>query len=125
VKLRVLLLCAVVALAATACSSSKHAAATRTVGAPVKSPIVVSTPIQNSQWRSPISIKGTTSLPGELTFEVLGSSGKQLGSKTAAASDGRFSVAVPFKVGKLTSGAVLVRDEHSDHLVQVAVVLTP
>jgi hypothetical protein len=121
-------LAAVVLLGATACSSSKHSSATTattTTGAQVESPIVVKTPVSNSQWRSPISVKGTTSLSGELTAEVLDSSGKHIGSKKMVATDGHFSVVVPFEVKKLVPGAVLVHDEKSDHSVQISVVLTP
>ncbi|HZE28801.1 MAG TPA: hypothetical protein VE055_01795 [Gaiellaceae bacterium] len=91
----------------------------------MKSPIVVKTPLPATQWRSPISAKGTTSLPGELTVEVLSGSGKQLGSKKTASTDGNFSVVVPFSVKRLVPAAVLVHDEHSEHSVQVSVVLTP
>ena len=65
---------------------------------PIKSPIVVKTPVPNTQWRSPITVKGTSTLSGKLTVEVLNASGKQLGSKDTTASDGRFSVEVPFTV---------------------------
>jgi hypothetical protein len=119
----------VLVLGATGCSSSKHSSATTaeptTTAAQVKSPIVVKTPLPTTHWRSPISVKGTTSLPGELTIEVLSSSGKQLGVKKTAATDGNFSVVVPLSVKQLTQAAVLVHDEHSDHSVQVSVVVTP
>jgi hypothetical protein len=113
---------ALLVLCATACSSSKHSATTT---ASTKSPIVVKTPMVSSQWRSPIAVKGTSSLSGKLTAEVLDGSGNQLGSKNTTARDGRFSVEVPFTVKKLSPGAVLVHDEGNDHSVQVAVVLTP
>jgi hypothetical protein len=119
-----LALAALLVLCATACSSSSATNSATTTG-PAKSPIVVKTPVANSQWRSPIAVKGTSSLAGKLTAEVLDSSGKQLGSKDTTASDGRFSVEVPFTATKLTPGAVLVHDQGSDHSVQVAVVLTP
>jgi type IV pilus biogenesis protein CpaD/CtpE len=119
-------LAAVAVLGVTACSSSKKSTtSTTTTAGSAKSPIVVKTPIPNSQWRSPISVKGTTSLPGELTIEVLSSAGKQLGSRHTSATDGHFSVVVPFSAKQRVPGAVLVHDEHSDHSVQVSVVLTP
>jgi hypothetical protein len=120
-----LALVALLVLGATACSSSKHAATTTTTTGPVRSPIVVETPVPNSQWRSPLTVKGTSSLSGKLTAEVLDASGKRLGSEGTTASNGLFSVKVPFTVKKLAPGAVLVHDEGSDHSVQVAVVLTP
>jgi hypothetical protein len=120
-----LALAALLVLSATACSSSNHAATTATATGSVKSPIVVETPVPNSQWRSPLTVKGTSSLSGKLTAEVLDASGKQLGSEDTTASDGRFSVKVTFTVKKLAPGAVLVHDEGSEHSVQVAVVLTP
>ena len=86
---------------------------------------MVKTPVPNSQWRSPIPVKGTSSLSGKLTVEVLNASGKQIGSKQTTPSDGRFSVAVPFTVKQLVPAAVLVHDEGSDHSVQIQVVLTP
>ena len=119
-------LVALLVLCATACSSSKNSATTgATTTGRTRSPIVVKTPVANSQWRSPIAVKGTSSLSGKLTAEVLDSSGNQLGSKETTASEGRFSVEVPFTVKKLLPGAVLVHDEGSDHSVQIAVVLTP
>ena len=120
-----LALAAALVLCVTACSSSKHSATSTATTGPVKSPIVVKTPVPNSQWRSPIPVKGTSSLSGKLTVEVLNASGKQIGSKQAAPSDGRFSVAVPFTVKQLVPAAVLVHDEGSDHSVQIQVVLTP
>jgi hypothetical protein len=92
---------------------------------PVKSPITVKTPVPNSQWRSPIPVKGLSGLSGKLTVEVLNASGKQLGSAQTTGGDGRFSVSVPFTVKQLVPGAVLVHDEDSSHSVQVSVVLTP
>ena len=119
-------LVALLVLCATACSSSKNSATTgATTTGRTTSPIVVKTPAATSQWRSPIAVKGRSSLSGKLTAEVLDSSGNQLGSKDTTASDGRFSVEVPFTVKKLLPGAVLVHDEGSDHSVQIAVVLTP
>src|SRR5690348_8451614 len=113
-------------VAATACSSSKKSATTTTTTTgSVKSPIVVKTPVPESQWRSPITVRGTTSLTGELTTEVLDAAGKQLGSGKTTPSDGKFDVKVSFSVEKLTPAAVLVHDEHSDHSVQVGVVVTP
>ena len=91
----------------------------------MKSPIVVTTPVPNSQWRSPITVRGTSSLSGTLTVEVLNGSGKQLGSKDTPVSDGRFKLRVPFTAKALVPGAVLVHDEGSDHSAQVSVVLTP
>ena len=79
----------------------------------------------NSQWRSPITVKGISGLPGKLTVEVLNGSGKQLGSAQTSGGDGRFSVAVPFTAKQLIPGAVLVHDEGSEHSVQIPVVLTP
>jgi hypothetical protein len=121
-----LVLAAVLVLCVTACSSSKHSAtgATTTTG-PVKSPIVVKTPVPDSQWRSPLTVTGTSSLSGKLTAEVLDASGKQLGSEDTTATNGRFSVKLTFTVKKLAPGAVLVHDEGSEHSVQIAVVLTP
>ena len=119
-----LALAAALVLCVTACSS-KHTASTTTSTGTVKSPIVVKTPVPNSQWRSPIPVKGTSSLSGKLTVEVLNASGKQIGSKQTTPSDGRFSVAVPFTVKQLVPAAVLVHDEGSDHSVQIQVVLTP
>ena len=121
-----LALAAVLVLGVTACSSSKQSTTgTTTTTGPVKSPIVVKTPVPNSQWRSPLTVKGTSSLSGKLTAEVLDASGKQLGSEDTTASNGRFSVKVTFTVEKLAPGAVLVHDEGSQHSVQIAVVLTP
>jgi hypothetical protein len=115
---------ALLVLCATACSSSKQSA-TATSTAPGGSPIVVKTPVPNSQWRSPLTVNGSSSLSGKLTAEVLDASGKQLGSKDTTASNGRFSVKVKFMVKKLAPGAVLVHDEGSDHSVQIPLVLTP
>jgi hypothetical protein len=120
-----LALVALLVLGATACSSSKHVATTTTTTGPVRSPIVVETPVPNSQWRSPLTVDGTSSLSGKLTAEVLDASGKQLGSEDTTASNGRFSVKVPFTVKKLAPGAVLVHDEGSEHSVQIPLVLTP
>ena len=120
-----LVLAAVLVLCVTACSSSKHSATTATTTGPVKSPIVVKTPVPDSQWRSPLTVKGTSSLSGTLTVEVLNGSGKQLGSKDTPVSDGRFKLRVPFTAKALVPGAVLVHDEGSDHSAQVSVVLTP
>jgi hypothetical protein len=122
-----LALVALLVLGATACSSSKQAASTSTAtttGA-VKSPIVVKTPLSETQWRSPISVKGTSTLSEHLTVEVLDASGKQLGSKDTTPSDGRFSVKVPFTVKKLIPGAVSVHDNAGEHTVLISVVLTP
>jgi hypothetical protein len=113
-------------LCATACSSSKSAStSTATTTGPVKSPIVVKTPLSETQWRSPISVKGTSTLSEQLTVEVLDASGKQLGSKDTKPSDGRFSVKVPFTVKKLIPGAVSVHDKAGEHTVLISVVLTP
>ena len=123
-----LALAAALVLCATACSSSKEASPPTTstrVSLPVKSPITVKAPVPNSQWRSPITVKGISGLSGKLTVEVLNASGKQLGSGQTSGGDGRFSVAVPFTVKQLVPGAVLVHDEDSSHSVQVSVVLTP
>ena len=90
-----LALVAALVLGLTACSSSKHAATTTTRG-PVKPPIVVKIPAPTTQWRSPLTVKGTTSLTGKLTVEVLTNAGKQLGTKDTTPSDGRFSAKVPF-----------------------------
>lgn len=120
-----LVLAAVLVLCVTACSSSKHSATTATTTGPVKSPIVVKAPVPDSQWRSPLTVKGTSSVSGKLTAEVLDASGKQLGSEDTTASNGLFSVKVPFTVKKLAPGAVLVHDEGSDHSVQIPLVLTP
>ena len=115
---------ALLVLCATACSSSKQSATATSTG-PVGSPIVVKTPVPDSQWRSPLTVNGTSSLSGKLTAEVLDASGKQLGSEDTTASNGRFSVKVKFTVKKLAPGAVLVHDEGSDHSVQIPLVLTP
>ena len=120
-----LVLVALLVLCATACSSSKDSASTATSTGPVKSPIVVKTPLSETQSRSPIAVKGTSSLSGELTVEVLNAAGKELGSKQATPSDGRFSVEVPFTVKKLIPGAVSVHDEGGEHTVLISVVLTP
>jgi hypothetical protein len=121
-----LVLAGALVLCATACSSSNESATTTaTTTGPVRSPIVVKTPVPNSQWRSPITVKGTSSLSGKLTAEVLDSAGEQLGSKDTTVSNGRFSVEVPFTAKKLIPGAVLVHDEDGSHSVQIAVVLTP
>jgi hypothetical protein len=120
-----LVLAALLVLCVTACSSSKQSATTATSTGPVESPIVVTAPVPNSQWRSPLTVKGTSSLSGKLTAEVLDASGKQLGSENTTASNGRFSVKVSFTVKQLVPGAVLVHDEGSEHSVQTAVVLTP
>jgi Immunoglobulin-like domain of bacterial spore germination len=116
---------ALLVLCVTACSSSKQSATTATTTGPVESPIVVETPVPNSQWRSPLTVKGTSSLSGKLTAEVLDASGKQLGSEDTTASNGGFSVKVTFTVKKLAPGAVLVHDEGSEHSVQIPLVLTP
>ena len=79
----------------------------------------------NSQWRSPITVKGISGLSGKLTVEVLNGSGKQLGSAQTSGGDGRFSVAVPFTVKQLVPAAVLVHDEGSEHPCRFQVVLTP
>ena len=82
-------------LVVTACSSSKHSGTTTaTTTGPIKSPIVVKTPLSNTQWRSPITVKGTSSLHGKLTVEVQDAAGKQLGSKDTTATDGHFAVEV-------------------------------
>jgi hypothetical protein len=120
-----LALAALLVLCVTACSSSKQSATTATTTGPVESPIVVKTPVPNSQWRSPLRVKGTSSLSGKLTAEVLDASGKQLGSEDTTASNGGFSVKVTFTVKKLAPGAVLVHDEGSEHSVQIPLVLTP
>jgi hypothetical protein len=120
-----LALAALLVLCVTACSSSKQSSTTATTTGTVESPIVVETPVPNSQWRSPLTVKGTSSLSGKLTAEVLDASGKQLGSEDTTASNGVFSVKVPFTVKKLAPGAVLVHDEGSDHSVQIPLVLTP
>jgi hypothetical protein len=121
-----LVVAALLVLCVTACSSSKHSAATTaTTTGPIKSPIVVKTPPADSQWRSPITVKGTSSLSGKLTVEVQDASGKQLGSKDTTPSDGRFSVEVPFRAKKLIPGTVSVHDESKDHSVLISVVLTP
>ena len=123
-----LVLAAALVLCATACSSSNEASTSTTssrVSLPAKSPITVKTPVPNSQWRSPITVKGISGLSGKLTVEVLNGSGKQLGSAQTSGGDGRFSVAVPFTAKQLIPGAVLVHDEDSSHSVQVPVVLTP
>ena len=114
-------------LCATACSSSKQSASTSTAATtgPVKPPIVVKTPLSETQWRSPISVKGTSTLSEQLTVEVLDASGKQLGSKDTTPSDGRFSVKVPFTLKKLIPGAVSVHDAGGEHTVLISVVLTP
>ena len=110
----------------TACSSSKQSAtSTATTTGPVKSPIVVKTPLSATQWRSPISVKGTSTLSEQLTVEVLNTAGKQLGSKDTTPSDGRFSVEVPFTTKKLIPGTVSVHDEDGEHTVLISVVLTP
>jgi len=95
------------------------------ISLPVKSPIKVTTPVPNSQWRSPIPVKGTSALSGELTVEILNTSGKQIGSKQATPTNGRFSVEIPVTVKQRARAAVLVRDQGSDHSVQIPVVLTP
>jgi hypothetical protein len=118
-----LVLVALLVLCVTACSSSKQTAATTT--GPVKSPIVVKLPLSQTQTRSPVTVKGTSTLSGELAVEVLNSAGKQLGSKDATASDGRFSVKVPFTTKKLIPGTVSVHDEDGEHTVLISVVLTP
>ena len=117
-----LALLAVVVLGLTACSSSKHSASTT---GPVKSPIVVKLPLPATQWRSPVTVKGTSTLSGDLTVEVLNGAGKQLGSKHATVRDGRFSVKVPFATKKLIPGTVSVHDGDGEHTVLISVVLTP
>ncbi len=120
-----LALVALLVLCATACSSSKQSVSNATTTGPVKPPIVVKTPLSETQWRSPISVKGTSTLSEQLTVEVLDGSGKQLGSKDTTPSDGRFSVKVPFTVKKLIPGAVSVHDAGGEHTVLISVVLTP
>ncbi len=120
-----LALVALLVLCATACSSSKQSVSNATTTGPVKPPIVVKTPLSETQWRSPISVKGTSTLSEQLTVEVLDASGKQLGSKDTTPSDGRFSVRVPFTVKKLIPGAVSVHDGGGEHTVLISVVLTP
>ena len=56
-------------------------------------------------------MKGTSTLSGKLTAEVLDNAGKQLGSEDAPVSDGHFSVKVPFTAKKLIPGTVSVHDE--------------
>ena len=116
---------ALLVLCATACSSSKDLASTATSTGPVKSPIVVKVPLAQTQWRSPITVSGTSTLSGTLKVEVLDLAGKRLGSKDTTASDGRFSVKVPFATKKLVPGSVSVRDESGEHTVLISVVLTP
>jgi hypothetical protein len=122
-----LVLVAALVLGLTACSSSKHTATTTatTTRGPVKSPIVVKIPAPTTQWRSPLTVKGTTSLTDKLTVEVLTNAGKQLGSKDTTPSDGKFSVKVPFTTPKLVLGSVSVHDESKQHTVLISVVLTP
>ncbi len=120
-----LALVALLVLCATACSSSKQSASNATTTGPVKPPIVVTTPLSETQWRSPVSVKGTSTLSEQLTVEVLDTSGKQLGSKETTPSDGRFSAKVPFTVKKLIPGAVSVHDGGGEHTVLISVVLTP
>jgi hypothetical protein len=125
---RLVLVAALALCATTACSSSKESAAPTTstrIAPPVKSPITVRTPVPNSQWRSPISVRGISGLSGELTVELLSASGKRLGSKQTAPSNGGFSVQVPFTVKRHAPAALLVHDESRDHSVQIPVVLTP
>ena len=113
---------------ATACSSSQESTAPTTstrVALPVKSPIKVKTPLASTQWRSPITVKGTSALPGKLEVEVQDLAGKQLGGEEATVRDGRFSVQVPFTVKKLMPGTVSVHDESREHTVLITVVLTP
>ena len=86
---------------------------------------MVKTPLSETQWRSPVSVKGMSTLSEQLTVEVLDASGKQLGSKETTPSDGRFSAKVPFTVKKLIPGAVSVHDEGGEHTVLISVVLTP
>ena len=117
---RLILVAALVLCVTTACSSSKESTAPTTstrIALPVKSPITVRTPVPNSQWRSPIAVKGISGLAGELTVELLSPSG--------TSTNGRFSVQVPFTVKQLAPAAVLVHDESRDHSVQIPVVLTP
>ena len=116
-------LAALLVLGVTACSSSKDTAATTT--GPVKSPIVVKLPLSQTQSRSPVTVKGTSTLSEPLTVEVLNAAGKQLGSKETTLSDGRFSVDVPFTAKKLIPGTVSVHDESGEHTVLISVVLTP
>ena len=120
-----LALVALLVLCATACSSSKQSVSNATTTGPVKPPIVVKTPLSETQWRSPVSVKGTSTLSEQLTVEVLDASGKQLGSKETTPSDGRFSAKVPFTVKKLIPGAVSVHDGGGEHTVLISVVLTP
>ena len=125
-----LVLAAALVVCVTACSSSNEtttasSTTSSTVSLPAKSPITIKSPVPNSQWRSPITVKGISGLSGKLTVEVLDAAGKQLGSAQTSGGDGRFSVAVPFTAKKLIPGAVLVHDQDSSHSVQVSVVLTP
>jgi hypothetical protein len=121
-----LALLALVVLGLAACSSSKQEATrSLTSNRPIKSPIVVKVPLAQTQWRSPITVRGTSTLSGTLKVEVLDLAGKRLGSKDTSASDGRFSVKVPFKTKKLVPGSVSVRDESGEHTVLISVVLTP
>jgi hypothetical protein len=121
-----LALLALVVLSLAACSSSKQEATrSSTSSQPIKSPIVVKVPLAQTQWRSPITVSGTSTLSGTLKVEVLDLAGKRLGSKDTTASDGRFSVKVPFATRKLVPGSVSVRDESGEHTVLISVVLTP
>jgi starvation-inducible outer membrane lipoprotein len=121
-----LALLALVVLSLAACSSSKQEATrSSTSSQPIKSPIVVKVPLAQTQWRSPITVSGTSTLSGTLKVEVLDLAGKRLGSKDTTASDGRFSVKVPFATKKLVPGSVSVRDESGEHTVLISVVLTP
>ena len=113
---------AAIVLCVTACSPSKHS---ETTTGPVKSPIVVKLPLSQTQSRSPVTVKGTSTLSEPLTVEVLNAAGKQLGSKETTLSDGRFSVDVPFTAKKLIPGTVSVHDESGEHTVLISVVLTP
>jgi hypothetical protein len=120
-----LVLAAALVLCVTACSSSKQSETTVTSTTPVKSPIVVKRPLSATQLRSPVAVKGTSSLSEPLTVEVLNAAGKQLGSEETTPSDGRFSVEVPFTAKKLIPGTVSVHDESGEHTVLISVVLTP
>jgi starvation-inducible outer membrane lipoprotein len=121
-----LALLALVVLGLAACSSSKQEATrSQTSTRAIKSPIVVKVPLAQTQWRSPITVSGTSTLSGTLKVEVLDLAGKRLGSKDTTASDGRFSVKVPFATKKLVPGSVSVRDESGEHTVLISVVLTP
>ena len=63
-----LAIAAAIVLCVTACSPSKHS---ETTTGPVKSPIVVKLPLSQTQSRSPVTVKGTSTLSEPLSKQLI------------------------------------------------------